>query len=397
MTNLATIEQSLATLPSLGATVWWSLAGVEVQRADLVRALGGAGFLEYAPEPPTPIKALRRTLRAWMMARSAAGLAPMLGKDGADEDETDEREQKLHRSLIRVINTRRSKHTIFALIAEEVDLTQFGLRYGTELRIQLEKLTPQERAQRQPELHCTTEAEGIIEAQHEAQQITDELLPYWRKFQDLYQSGDLSRMVRAIVSDLEAVALRQGGGLYFVPENQRAALVRLQDLIATLPTDGKHEPFVMVLDVPDALEAKRQIGRAVHTGMLDEVRALDNELAHLQSKAVHGVQPATIAERLAKFRALRDKAQTYGDLLGMRQTEIDAAVTALTTKAKALLMSDELPHLDQDAEAPAEPAAPSPPGTALVPPPPPPSAGDDQPGATPSADLDDLGGLFDEP
>lgn len=332
------------SLPLLGYNVWWGLKGIRVQRADLLTRLQASGFAAFAPEPPTVANALKRAITAWVKTRSTRS------QRDDDDDSLESHGRRAVRDLVRPINTRQSTHVVFALVGENVDLAQLGLSYGTQARILLEKLPPKERQARQPTLICTTEATGIIAAEHEARQLTQELRPLWQQYQERYLSGDLSRMVRAIIDSLPgAVCVRREGGLYFVPADQRDALTRLRALVEGLPTDGLNAPYLELLGVPDEQEARRTMARAVHRGFLTELRALDKELDDLRGKA-KSIQPDTIAARLAAYTTIRDRARTYADLLGMQQSAIAEAISDLQGKARALLLSDEMPDSGARAE-----------------------------------------------
>lgn len=331
-----------ATIPLLGYNVWWGLKGIRVQRGDLLARMQDAGFAGFAPEPPTMATALKRAIKEWIKARGGAGA------ESADEDEPPEgRGSRAIRDLVRPINTRHSAHVVFALVGEHVDFAQLGLSYGTQARIMLEKLTPQERLARQPALICTTEATGVIAAESEVRRLTHELRPLWLRYQACYLSGDLSRMVRAIVDALPgAVCVRREGGLYFVPADQRGALLRLRALVEGLPTDGVNEPYLELIGVPDEQETRREMARAVHRGFLAELRALDRELDDLRGKA-KAVQPDTVAARLAAYRAVSARASAYADMLGMQQSAIAEAISDLQGKARALLLSDDPPEVEE--------------------------------------------------
>jgi hypothetical protein len=73
---------------------------------------------------------------------------------------------------------------------------------------------------------------------------------------------------------MNVVSLRQAGGVYFVPESERDALFRLRQLIAGIPQSAGQGSFVCALGVPDAVEARRGLSRAVHAGLLDEINSL---------------------------------------------------------------------------------------------------------------------------
>jgi Family of unknown function (DUF6744) len=222
--DLNGVEASISQFPLIGYTVFWRLDGIRVSHPDLERALQAMGFDKYLPDSPTPRVALRRALVEWIRAKQRIARNLQLQHDDEDQDE---KGGGRRRTLIRVINRASSKHLVYALVAEDIDFSALGLSYGTALRILLHKKTG--------EMICTTDAEGVIDARRESQQVTNELMPYWRQYRDLFIARDLSEMMREIVAGMSAVSLRQAGGVYFVPESERDALFRLRQLIAGIP------------------------------------------------------------------------------------------------------------------------------------------------------------------
>ncbi|WP_129677337.1 DUF6744 family protein [Candidatus Chloroploca sp. Khr17] len=315
------------TIPLLGYHVWWSTRGLRVSHDDLLNHLNATGFGAFAPALPTDATALKRAIYAWLDDQHQTGSPLQPPKGGI-------------RNLVRPINTRSSQHIVFALVGEAVDFAALGLSYGTQARILLEKLSPHERLHREPALICTTAATGVIAAQHEASAFTDALRPRWRTYQTLHLAGDLTHLIRTIIDAIPgAVCVRREGGLFFVPVSEHATLLRLRQLVAALPTDGEHEPYVELLGVPDEAAARRTMARAVHRGMLADVQAMQSDLNDLQRKAKQ-VKASTIAQRLSAYQQVIARAQLYADLLGMHQQDIQTAITDLSAVARALLLSD---------------------------------------------------------
>jgi len=62
-------------------------------------------------------------------------------------------------------------------------------------------------------------------------------------------------MMREIVGGMNAVSLRQAGGVYFAPDSERDSFLRLRQLIAGIPQVAEPGSFVCALGVPDAAEA----------------------------------------------------------------------------------------------------------------------------------------------
>src|SRR6266508_46428 len=331
MSDLRIVEESTSQLPLVGFTVFWRLAGIRVSHPDLEQALQSTGFDKYLPDPPTPRVALRRALAEWIKMKRRITRNLQLRQGGEEQDENDGGRR---RTLIRVINRAGSEHLVYALVAEDIDFSALGLSYGTALRILLHKKTG--------EMICTTDAEGVIDAQRESQQVTVELMPYWRQYRDLFIARDLSEMMREIVAGMNAVSLRQAGGVYFVPAGERDSLLRLRQLIAGIPQVAELDPFVCALGGPDAVEAKRGLSKGVHAGLLDEINSLRGDLGRL-SESGERLREKTIAQRLIIYKRLKANAEMYQELLGMRQDQVRAGIAGLEQEALNLISTDAVP------------------------------------------------------
>jgi hypothetical protein len=189
------------------------------------------------------------------------------------------------------------------------------------------------------EMICTTDAEGVIDAQRESRRVTDELAPYWQQYRDLFISRDLSQMMREIVNGMSAVSLRREGGLYFVPASERDSLLRLRQLITGIPQVVEQDPFVCALGVPDVVEAKRSLSKAVHAGLLDEIGSLQTDLSRL-SESGDRLREKTITQRMVIYKRLKAKAEMYQDLLGMQQDQVRAGIAGLEREALNLLAAE---------------------------------------------------------
>ncbi len=319
-------------LPILGYLIWYGLAGIRTDCATLLHLLTQHGFQDYAPEPPTDKLALQRALREWLRLRGATQ------RHAGDEDD-----ETATRALIRPINKRRAKYAVFAIVAEEVDFALLGLFHGTSMRSLLEKLDPEERAQRQPKLICTTDAIGEIAAENEAHQVTDELRPIWETYRQLYLSEDLGRMMRAIVEGIpNTIRTRKSGTVYFVPNSEKQTLLAFQQRIESLPVDSgsTNTPHLIMVPIVDETHARQELARAVHIGFVADLEALDKDLDDLRSK-VKQISTDAIARRLATFKAIRDRARTYATLLSLQQETIAEKIDALHRRATAMLTESD--------------------------------------------------------
>jgi hypothetical protein len=143
-------------------------------------------------------------------------------------------------------------------------------------------------------------------------------------------------MMREIIVGVSAVSLRRAGGVYFAPAAEKDALLRLRQLIADIPQVADSGAFVCALGVPDAAEAKRGLSKAVHAGLLDEINSLRGDLARLSESGAR-TREKTIGQRLAVYKQLKEKAEMYRELLGMRQDQVRAGIAELESEARNLL------------------------------------------------------------
>ena len=336
----------------LGYVVNWRLMNIRVQEADLKAALERAGFSNHLPAPPSPRKALRRALEAWISERTQqrTGIAQVRNSSPTNDDDENQKET----TLIRVINKAGAEHLVFGIVSENVDFNKLGLSYGTQLRILLHKKTG--------EILCTTDAAGVISAQNESTQVTNELIPYFNEFRHLFFTEDLSKMVHGIVTGMNAVSLRKEGGIYFVPNAERQQIELAKELIASLPTTAEEQPYLFALPVTNTEIAKADVALAIHYGFLDELRTMASDLDRFAEAEPGTVKPETIANRLLQYKYVKEKVGMYATLLSMQQDNIVKGLEALTTKAQTIVLGKSpsstqtsVPTSSQSNQATAEP------------------------------------------
>ena len=76
-----------------------------------------------------------------------------------------------------------------------------------------------------------------------------------------------------------------------------------------IPQVAEPGSFVCALGVPDAVEAKRGLSKAVHAGLLDEINSLRGDLGRL-SESGDRLREKTIAQRLVIYKRLKAKADS---------------------------------------------------------------------------------------
>lgn len=116
-----------------------------------------------------------------------------------------------------------------------------------------------------------------------------------------------------------------------------AGLTRLRDLITDLPVAGLTRPVTLMLGQLDSRATRRQLALAAHQDFLRQLDAARADLAAFSQKPDGTVLPKTVAERLTAYRQLRQRVETYADLLGMQQEAIVAGLHELTAQAARIV------------------------------------------------------------
>jgi hypothetical protein len=145
-------------------------------------------------------------------------------------------------------------------------------------------------------------------------------------------------MTRAILRELGAINVAEGSGWYFAPLARQAALLRLRGLVDGLPSANGARPLSLMLGQLDVVATRRQLARAAHRDFLGQLAAARQDLAALAEKPDGTVRAATVAARLADYRALKARARLYADLLQMQQEGIQRELDELAEQARGIVV-----------------------------------------------------------
>ena len=265
-----------------GATTWWRLSG-EVLRADLVKALNDAGLTDLAdtvpcPEPET---ALRRAV------------SELRGK----------------RRLIRPI-----RRGVWAVIEEEVDMTKDKLKHWEGPVARLDKIG---RAQLD---NATPEEAELVTKQyaHHLQVLTTEDVSAW-----------LSHRVQAA----SAVAMRGGGGVYYVPPAQMPLWRAIKNALASCA--GGHRIHTL-----PTMEITSDGAEAILDALSTEV---ETACARIHKQCEEGLGVRALEYRTTFGQGLLNKVTEYESLMGTRldrmrellgTLEVDVAQARMAAEAE---------------------------------------------------------------
>lgn len=332
----------------LGYTVVFSLKGLEVDMAtmrDLLSPLDRTepdGTVKRAADllPEVRINTrLKRAILRWMRDLATSN-EETLGVEDKDE-----------KGMLRAI-TSGSKDDIlcYAIVREKRDLEEWGLSYLTNVRV-----------------FYNQTADNIIVNQGSGRDMTFEpslqesFLPYWERYRETYVTEDIGRLVPRVISTLQSASMKDGGGTYFVPYEQRAALQTLKDIVEIeVPTAPGQERSVHLTAIPviDKPSTKKNMATLAFKAMEAEIIAMQKDLERFieevkspvrdrktgeirkdkDGNVKYGkVRPDTINARLKAYGQTKAKVHVFKELLELQESELLTKLNGLETAAKSVI------------------------------------------------------------
>jgi hypothetical protein len=270
MTSLSTIiaaPASAAASPLAGAMVWWRLSG-DVSVACITQALASTGIVP--PAAPTEEAALKRALGKF--AKGGRKLARKM----------DERGRRL------------------AVVREMADAGQDDLDYDVEIRATLEQ--------------NSTGGVSLVTR------------PYTSEIHDAYEAAKITLtsddiglwLVRSAAVRADAVSLREGGGVYFVPAHGLQAWRAVWEAIRSC---AGHKAF----EIPAFADDDSAV-----EGILDSLtQAVATGLAQIEAKAEEGLGERAAETQRKRVEDLRARVARYEGVLGAKATHLHEACDRL--------------------------------------------------------------------
>jgi len=298
--SITALETESNSLPTLGQTVFWTLRERQMPADAVQAAFEAHGLGGQAPAVVRAKTALRRAL-----GQQGGDLVKKTRDDALD--------------------------AAYALVDVPVDAATGAAAPRTRFQASINKLTEA--------VVCSDPAEEAS-----LQQATQTL-------RGVLLAPDLSRALRGLVALAQGTPLRPSGGVYFVPRPAAEIVGKMRAIVAELQPDGG---YVSAFGVVDTLQARVDMGRHAHAGLLEELAGLAADLDALRG-AGETVRASTLQRRLALYGQLRAKASLYTDLLTYNLDDVHAGIDRLAASVGDLLgVSPATP-----ATLPAVPAVPA--------------------------------------
>lgn len=256
-----------------GSVTWWRLQG-SVNYDRLIAVWARHGFPEAdLPPPPSDAAALRRTLEAFRGPQTLVRAVPTGG---------------------------------FAVVDEEYNEADEVLEYETRFTVWIDY-----------------ESSSMTFDREVDDDVANSVIESFERLRRELQATDLSAWMVRRAKALSAIALRDTGGIYFVPEPSAEAWSVFADVVAEVSASRVYE--LPALKTERAVEA-----------LMDAVLAEASEEAAKLEEAIDALDAAPSARavkaKAAKCEAIATKLELYEDLLGRRVGDVGERLARLEAR-----------------------------------------------------------------
>lgn len=290
MTDTGFVTVSDVNLTTAGAAIWWKLRD-KTTRDKLEQALQNSGISEerwYLPEEPSAERCLRRALK----------------------------ELKEYRRLIRPLKGKKG----WAIVHE--DATEDDMEHATIVVARIDsdgcvRWKPTDRAYDQLSVS-------------QLNRMEDEVLASYQTQRNILNHGDMSQWLLRQVHNMNAVTLRDGGGVYFVPPSH---VPHWQSIGEVLKAIGASRAYsLQAVKALDAMEA-------VFDALQDEAIDMVDKIREKLEEERYGVR--ALQNRVVLCEDFVDKVARYEKFLGTSMGRIHEQVEELKTDLGAAIMAAE--------------------------------------------------------
>jgi hypothetical protein len=276
-------------MPLIGYLVWYSLSG-RILHDTYEKAFEFAGLPgKYEIKPVQPWQAVRRAVTEFERATDGEGFAD------------------LYYNEIDAIKV--------ALVAREEKLDKDRISYTHQTTVVLDKI----------------KGKLKIKGDYEV----DTFKKLYRKYREYHNHTDIRRIViDYLMQKCQAHAVRERGGVYFVPVTFAAEAARLKAFVNKL---GGASHFY-ILPIADSKQGRKEIQKSFSEQMETEIVRY-NELLDQSTQRKYRVRE--MQNHLIEFKKLQKKVGAYEDLLKYKGDDARKAIKMLEKKVKRLLVGGE--------------------------------------------------------
>jgi len=275
--------------PLLGWAVHWSTHEFTIEFKDFVETLKKVGM---------PIEVARETLAKNALIRAVRKTAK--GKD------------RFHLKTADI-----KKEAAFTIAHTEVDEQSYDVDFESETKVVFDK--------KSKDIDVTGRA---------ASQLRDQ----YQELRNKYTASQFRTVVlRYLQRYCSAVTIREGGGIYFVPALYESGFKVLMDLFQEMGSDKADITLIPIIDTDGA---KKSMWKSFIGEVKQDLASFKRELEGFDSKGKE-VTEKILETRIKRYKALRQKVETYETVLSGTAQELKDELVQLTKDLQAKLVEDD--------------------------------------------------------
>lgn len=277
------IRKSAEGYPLLGYYIYWSLAGMEVNHADFIKALEDIGMpLDIANKPRVKTAANRMV-----------------------DEET------ARRVRCKKVSKETPDMTVWSIVSHNFDSNN-DAHALQETKVLFFKDTE------------TLRVEGFGAA---------ELMARFQQIQGSYNQDDFRAYVKAYITQYaNCLTVRDSGGVYFIPATQQGELDKLSDLF------GRYGFSLDVIPIIDTQQAKASTWKALVGDVENSIMEMKEDLEKFNPSGKKAER--VMDERIRRYKELKDRVESYEVLLSGTATDLKSKIDGLAQAIQAKLLND---------------------------------------------------------
>jgi hypothetical protein len=270
----------------LGVTVWWTVHRLELPYQQLQQALADAGLDKELLEQVSNKVAFKRT---------------------ADSIKNSD-----DKRFVRKITDNKEK-AVVGVVKENIDQNTESLSYTQETTAHLNKESGQVAVE-------GPDAAGFAER--------------YEKYQKVLTDYDVRGLIRDLVDTLKGVALRQSGGIYFIPKHMVQTLVQLDTFLRSQNIGKMYIMHMLDTSVEreiawDAMEEEMD---AKIAGILEAVENIQERAACLDKQDAKLNAAKKVMEEYVKFTDCEAQAESIREKFEAAEQKIAEKIAAMAEK-----------------------------------------------------------------
>lgn len=288
-TQLANADRSLF----LGQLCWFSVTESQVHHTTVSQGLINNNLGAFIPRLPLDSDVFRRICTAQQRKRVPSAAVPGSYENYLIRDVPAD-ETSIRKVLVR--------ETVSPGATE-------NLKYETELCI----LT----YNREDGSVSTSCIQDVV-----AQAIAQQVKTAYQANRGMLDSNGIRALLRKVILGVNGVNVRgNGGGIYFVSQDNAPTLKNLEGFAATIPNVA----LLHTLPLIDDAKQRDMLKRAFESETVDEIEHLISEIADLE-KVGKPITANALASYTGQLKALRSKTQEYMNLLDDKTAQANSSI-----------------------------------------------------------------------